>query len=144
MLKIEKSSEMAASVDRVWELISDTDQDQVYWGAIGDIKVLKRDGNTIEREATVGPRAFPHRSLQTITLTPKKSIQLTMAGEGLAGERKVVLAPLGINGTRVDVSWQLEVNDVPGFVQGIVKAQISKATDDALKKFKTEAERSPS
>jgi len=32
---------------------------------------------------------------------------------------------------------------VPGFVQNIVKSQISKATDTALKKIKKEAERGP-
>jgi hypothetical protein len=68
---------------------------------------------------------------------------LTIAGEGMSGERKIVLVPMGKNGTRVDVSWKLEVKNVPGFVQKIVKGQISKATDEALKKFKEEAELAP-
>jgi hypothetical protein len=140
MVTIDKSCEILTSVDRVWEIISDTDKDEAHWGAIRDIKVLKRDGNTIEREAMVGPRAFAHKSRQTILLDPKKSIGLTMVGEAMSGERKIVLVPLGKNSTRVDVSWKLEVKDVPGFVQNIVKGQISKATDDALKKIKREAE----
>ena len=144
MVTIEKSCEMLASVDRVWELISDTDKDQEYWGAIRDVKVLKRDGNTVEREAVVGPRAFAHKSKQTLVFDPKKSIGLTMTGEGMTGERQITLVPMGKNGTRVDVSWKLDVKNVPGFVQGIVKGQISKATEDALKKFKKEAERVPS
>jgi len=144
MLTIDKSCEILSSVDRVWALISDTDKDQENWGAIRDIKVIKSEGNTIEREAMVGPRAFARKSRQTLVMDPKKSIQLTMAGEGMSGERKVVLLPMGKNSTRVDVSWRLEVKDVPGFVQGIVKGQISKATEDALKRFKKEAERAPS
>lgn len=140
MVTIEKSCEMLAGVDRVWELISDTDKDQEYWGAIRDIKVLKRDGNTIEREATVGPRAFAQRSRQTLVLDPRRSIKLTMSGEGMGGERRIVFVPTGEDSTRVDVSWNLEVKNVPGFVQGIVRGQISKATEDALKKFKKEAE----
>jgi carbon monoxide dehydrogenase subunit G len=143
MVTIEKSCEMLASVDRVWELLSDTDKDEEYWGAIRDIKVLKREGNTIEREATVGPRAFAQKSRQILVLDPKKSIELTMTGEGMGGERRVTLVPNGENNTRVDVSWRLDVKNVPGFVQGIVKGQISKATEDALKKFKKEAESVP-
>jgi uncharacterized protein YndB with AHSA1/START domain len=143
MVTIEKSCEILSSVDRVWEIMSDTDQDQQYWGAIRDVKVIKKDGNTIEREAMVGPRAFAHKSRQTLVLDPKKSIELTMTGEALAGERKIVLVPMGKNSTRVDVLWKLEVKDVPGFVQNIVKGQISKATDEALKKIKIEAERAP-
>jgi len=140
MITIEKSVEILSTVDRVWELLADTDKDEEHWGAIKDIKVIKRDGNTIEREAMVGPRAFAHKSRQTLVLDPKKSIRLTMAGEGMMGERKVTFVPLGKNNTRVDVSWKLEVKDVPGFVQNIVKGQISKATEEALKKFKKEAE----
>jgi ribosome-associated toxin RatA of RatAB toxin-antitoxin module len=138
--EIDKSCEILSSVDRVWELISDADKDEAYWGAIKDIKVIKRDGNSIEREAMVGPRAFARKSTQTIVLDPKKSIQLTMTGEGMTGERKIVLVPLGKNSTRVDVTWEIEVKDVPGFVQGIVRGQLAKATEDALKKFKKEAE----
>jgi carbon monoxide dehydrogenase subunit G len=140
MIEIEKSKEMRAGVDQVWQLLSDTDKDEEYWGAIRDIKVLKREGNTVEREATVGPRAFGHKGRQTIVLNPKKSIGLTMAGEGVSGERNITLVPNGEGSTRVDVSWKIDVKDVPGFVQGIVKGQISKATEDALKKFQQEAE----
>ncbi|HEV2389206.1 MAG TPA: SRPBCC family protein [Nitrososphaerales archaeon] len=143
MVTIEKSCEMLAGVDRVWDVISDTDKDQENWGAIKDIKVLRRDGNTIEREAMVGPGAFARKSKQTLVLEPKKSIGLTMAGDGMGGERKILLVPTGENSTRVDVSWNLEVKGVPGFVQNIVKSQISKATDDALKKIKKKAEGGP-
>lgn len=141
MVTIEKGCEIFSGVDRVWALVSDTDKDQQYWGAIREIKVLKREGNIIEREAVVGPRAFAQKSKQTVVLDPKKSIELTIAGESMGGERKIVLTPMGKNSTRVDVSWRLEVRGVPGFVQGIVKGQIAKATDNALKRFKEEAER---
>lgn len=53
----------------------------------------------------------------------------------------VTLVPKGVDVTQVDVSWKMEVKNVPGFVQGIVKGQISKATEDALKRFRTEADR---
>jgi hypothetical protein len=142
MITIDKSCEIPSSVDRVWEIVSDTDKDETYWTALRDIKVLRKEGNTIEREANVGPRAFARKSRQTLVLNPKTSIELTMAGESMAGGRKIVLVPLGKNSTKVDVSWTLEVKDVPGFVQGIIKGQIAKATEEALKKVKLEAERS--
>jgi hypothetical protein len=141
MITIDKSCEIPSSVDRVWDIVSDTDKDETYWTALRDIKVLRKEGNTIEREANVGPRAFARKSRQTLVLNPKRSIELTMAGESMEGGRKIVLVPLGKNSTRVDVSWTLEVKDVPGFVQGIVKGQISKATEEALKKVKLEAAR---
>ena len=138
---IERSSEIFSSIDPVWELISNTDKDEEYWGAIKDIRVVNREGNTIEREATVGPRG--HKTRQTIVLDPKKSILTTIVGEGITGERRIVLVPMGKSRTRVDVSGKLEVTGVPGFVQGLLTRQISKSTEEALKRFKKEAESSP-
>src|SRR5438128_1957680 len=140
MISIQKSCEVLSSVDRVWEIVSDTGNDERYWTALRDVKVLSNEGNRIEREANVGPRAFSNKSHQTLVLDPKKSIKLTMAGATMAGERSLVLVPLGKNNTRIDVSWIFEVKEVPGFVQGLVKGQISKATEEALKKIKEEAE----
>jgi hypothetical protein len=143
MIKIDRSCEILSDVDRVWDIISDTDRDEEYWTALRDIKVLSKSGNIIEREATTGPRGFSHTSHQTLVLDPKKSIKLTMAGEPMTGERNLVLVPLSRDSTRVDVSWAFEVKGVPSFVQGIVKGQISRVTDEGLKKIKEEAERAP-
>jgi carbon monoxide dehydrogenase subunit G len=141
MITIDKSCEIPSSVDRVWDIVSDTDKDETYWTALRDVKVLRKEGNTIEREANVGPRAFAHKSRQTLVLDPKKSIKLTMAGATMAGERNLVLVPLGKTNTRIDVSWRFEVKDAPGFVQVLVKRQISKATEEALDRIKEETER---
>jgi Polyketide cyclase / dehydrase and lipid transport len=137
---IKKSREIFGSIDRVWEIMSNTDEDEKYWGAIRDIKVLRKEGNTIERDAYVGPSAFSQKSRQTIVLDPKRSIILTMSGDAMSGGRTVVLMPMGKNETRVDVEWNLELRSVPGFVQGIVKNQISKATEKALAKIAADAE----
>jgi ribosome-associated toxin RatA of RatAB toxin-antitoxin module len=142
-MTVERSCDILSSVERVWDIISDTDRDPEYWTGVRDIKILSKDGNTIKREAGVGLRAFDHTSRQTLVLDPKKSIKLTIAGSPLEGERNLVLVPLGKNNTRIDVSWRFEVKDVPAFVPGLVKIRISKATDGALKAIKEEAERAP-
>ncbi len=141
MASLTKSREIHASLDRVWDVMSRTDEDPRYWSAIRDIKVIEKRDNTIEREATVGPSGFSHRSRQTLTLEPKRSIKLKMIGNPMTGERTIALTQSGKNGTRVDVEWDFELKDVPGFVGGIVKNQLSKATDAALAKIAEEAER---
>jgi hypothetical protein len=40
VVTIRKDSEMFANVDRIWEIISETDNDQKYWTAIRDIYPL--------------------------------------------------------------------------------------------------------
>jgi ribosome-associated toxin RatA of RatAB toxin-antitoxin module len=144
LIAIKKTRDIVSSVDRVWKIISNTDEDQKYWTNIREIKVLSRDGDTIEREAKVGPRAFSQTSRQTLVLDAKRSIKLTLTGESIMGGRTIALVPVGENATRIDVAWEFELKDVPGFVQSIVKNQISKATDEALSKIAAEAERGTS
>lgn len=135
MVKISKSRELPAGLDRVWEVFSDLDSDPKYWSQIRDIEVKKVEGNTVERDATVGPKAFSHRSHQVIVLEPKRRIRLTMTGAPMTGVRTITFVPQRGASTRVHVEWDLELKDVPGFVQSIVKGQIGKTTEKALEKM---------
>ena len=114
MVTIEKSCEMLASVDRVWELISDTDKDQEYWGAIRDIKVLKEGRQYDRARGDRRPARVRPKGKQTLVFDPKRSIELTMAGSRDGGERKIVLSRSGKDGTRVDVSWKSRSRTCPG------------------------------
>ncbi|MDG6914798.1 MAG: SRPBCC family protein [Nitrososphaerota archaeon] len=137
-MKISRSREMSAGVDKVWDVFSDLGSDPKYWSQIRDIEVKKVEGNTVERDATVGPRAFSHRSHQVIVLEPKKTIRLTLTGAPMEGVRTITFVPVGKGSTRVDVEWDLELKDVPGFVQAIVKGQIGKTTEEALERISEE------
>jgi carbon monoxide dehydrogenase subunit G len=130
--KISKTKEMHAGIERVWAIFADTNKDPEYWDALRDIKVVSNDGTTVVRDATVGPRAFSHKSHQVITLEPRKSIKLKMTGDPMAGERMITFVPMGRNSTRVDVEWDLNLQEVPGFVRALVEGQMSRATDKAL------------
>ncbi len=77
---------------------------------------------------------------QTFVLDPKRSIKLSISGETIAGERVIMVSPLGRKETKVEVVWSLHLQGVPGFVDGIVKGQISKITEEALKKTAEAAE----
>ena len=140
MVVIVKNHEMMASVDRVWEELADWQKERRYWTNVRDIRVLESQGTTIKREATVGPRGFAQKTTQTINLEPKSSIRLLLRGEGITGERTILLVPMGEGKTKVEVSWRLELHGVPGFVEGIVKNQISKVTEQALSKIAKETE----
>jgi hypothetical protein len=142
MVVIAKSRSVRADVDRIWQILVDWENERKYWTNERDIKVLSSDGNVIEREATVGPRGFAQKTRQKIVLDPKRSIRLSLEGEQIAGERTIILVPISKSETRVDVAWDLALDGVPGFVEGIVKNQIVKVTEDALKKVAEAAEAS--
>jgi uncharacterized membrane protein len=141
MTKISKTKEMHAGLEQVWAIFADTDDDPRYWDALRDVKVTSNDGTTIVRDATVGPRAFSHRSHQIITLDPRRSIKLMMTGAPMDGGRVITFVPMGKNSTRVDVEWDLNLKEVPGFVKGLVEGQMSKATDKALNRIAEAAEK---
>jgi carbon monoxide dehydrogenase subunit G len=141
MVVLAKKQTIKAGLDEVWDVLSDMDKEREYWTNVRDIKVLGTEGNKVEREATVGPRAFAQKTRQTLVFSPKKSIRLSIEGESMSGERTIMVSPAGEAETTVEVVWGLELNGVPGFVEGIVKGQISKVTEEALKKIATEAER---
>jgi carbon monoxide dehydrogenase subunit G len=142
MVVITKSHAVKADVDRVWRVLVDWQNERKYWTNERDIKVTMSDETTIEREATVGPRGFAQKTKQKIVLDPKKSIKLSLEGEQITGERTIILVPITKNETRVDVAWDLVLDGVPGFVEGIVKSQIAKVTEEALKKVAEAAETS--
>ena len=138
-MNISKSREIGASVDSVWELLTDSAREQKYWTNIRNVKVLSERGNTIEREATVGPPGYAHRSHQKITLDEKKSISLLLKGEAMTGERTITLSEEGPK-TKVKVEWNLKMDGVPNFVNSIVKNQISSITSKALSRIAADAE----
>jgi carbon monoxide dehydrogenase subunit G len=142
VIKIAKSRQVASSIDHVWDTISNLDNEKNHWSVIKDVRVLRREGNTIEREATImrGPMGSV-KSLQTLVLDPKRSVILTMTKGPLIGTRKMVLNPSGKDRTRIDVTWEFELQGIPGFAQSFVKNNISEVTERALDQITEEAER---
>ena len=132
-MKIVKSREVSSTVDRVWDAVSNLDNERKHWSVIKDIRILRREGNTIEREATImrGPMGNV-KSLQTLILTPKLSTTLRMTKGPLIGTRKILLNSLGQKMTKIDVIWDFELEGIPEFAHSFVKNNISRVTDNAL------------
>jgi carbon monoxide dehydrogenase subunit G len=131
------SREVRASLDRLWEIVSDVDNDPNYYDGLNSIKNLSKKGNVIEREVVVG--YLKHEGRQTVTLNPKKSVEVKMTEGPLIGTRLTTLSPVGDSNTRVDVSWRIEFG-VPAFVRGMVKREVEKGTEHALNRIAKEAE----
>jgi ribosome-associated toxin RatA of RatAB toxin-antitoxin module len=131
------SREVRASLDRLWEIVSDVDNDPNYYDGLNSIKNLSKKGNVIEREVVVG--YLKHEGRQTVTLNPKKSVEVKMTEGPLIGTGLTTLSPVGHSNTRVDVSWRIEFR-VPAFVRGMVKREVEKGTEYALNRIAKEAE----
>jgi carbon monoxide dehydrogenase subunit G len=142
MITINKTQEVSAPLDSVWDVVADLEHEHDYWSALNNIKILSRNGNTIEREATItrGPMGSA-KSVQTLVLDPKKSTILTLTKGPMIGTRKVVVSSLGEKKTKIQVDWEFEMKGVPGFAIGFVQENISKVTENALELIAREAEK---
>lgn len=132
-ISVEKDYTIRTAKDLVWKALTDFSRETEYWGNIKDITVLKEDGNLIVREATVGPMPFGARTKQTVTFVPQKAILVKIEGASMSGDRTIHISENGSEETKVKVEWNLEIKEVPAFVQGIVSGQLTKATDRAIK-----------
>ena len=139
-INIKKSIQIPASVDIVWNVLTDFRNETKYWTNIRDIVVLKEDGNRIERDATVGPPIFGMKTRQSITLTPRNSFHVSFTGDSVEGERLIRLSQGETGNTGVEVSWDLGIGEIPEFTQRIVENQLAKATDNALENISKVAE----
>ncbi len=146
MIKINKNREVSAPVDLVWDVISNMDNEQKYWTTVKDTKVLSRDGNTIEREATINRGTFgTAKSLQTVIIDPKeKSITINMIKGPMLGTRKINIESVDEDKTRIEVAWEFEMKGVPKFALSHVEDGVSEATEKALAKTAEDAEASES
>jgi ribosome-associated toxin RatA of RatAB toxin-antitoxin module len=138
MITINTSREISASLDRIWNIIADVDNEPKYWHGTKTVKNISRDNNRIEREVTI---AFKDsRCRQTVLLNPNKSVEIIITEGPIKGTKTVVLHPLDNRKTRIDVVWKIKLTGFLSIFSGMVKGHISKGTDEALVRIAEAAE----
>ena len=129
MVAINASREIAAPVSRVWQIVSDVDNEPKYWLGTKTVKNIRKSGNTIEREVTIAFRDSLCR--QTVVLDPEKSVEITITQGPMKGTKKVTLSPVG-EMTRIDAIWDIKLAGFLGMFSGMVKKHIAEGTEEAL------------
>jgi hypothetical protein len=107
MVTFSKSREARCGIDSVWEVVSDVDNDPRYYEGLNSIKNVSKNGNVIERQVVVG--FLKHDGRQTVTLTPKKSVEVRMTKGPMTGTRTTSLARLGDSKTGIEIRWDVEL-----------------------------------
>jgi ribosome-associated toxin RatA of RatAB toxin-antitoxin module len=130
LVAINASREVSAPVDKVWEVVSDVDNEPKYWHGTKTVKNISRNGNTIKREVTISFK--DSRCLQTLVLDPNKSVEITITEGPMKGRKVVMLNPLSDDKTRIDVVWDIKLAGFLGMFTGMVKKHIAEGTEEAL------------
>ena len=138
MALIEISTEINAPSDKVWDIISDLDNETKYWKGTKQIRNISKEGNKITREITLVFR--DSKCMQEITLSPKEKIVAVFTDGLLKGTKTIILKPKE-KGVSLEAVWDIKLSGMMGMFTGIVKKHIRNGTEQALQSIKEEAER---
>jgi ribosome-associated toxin RatA of RatAB toxin-antitoxin module len=138
MTTIQSSTIINAPIEKVWELVSDIDNEPKFWKGTKQIRNISKDGNTVKREVTI---AFKDsKCMQTVTLYPKEKIVGQFTEGILNGTKTITLTPQE-NNTKLEAVWDIKLSGMMGMFTGMVKKHIKSGTEQALESIKNELEK---
>ena len=138
MATIEVTVEINATDDKVWEIISDIDNEPKFWKGTKNVKNLSKNDNVIHREVTIAFR--DQKCLQEVTLEPKRKIDAKFT-KGIINGSKTMTISTKENKTILVTSWDMKLTGIMGMFTGVIKNHIKSGTEQAMQSIKEEAER---
>lgn len=138
MAIIEVEIEINATIDKVWDIVSDIDNEPKFWKGTKQVKNLSKDGNTINREIIIAFR--DQKCLQEVTLYPKDKIEAKFTKGILGGEKIITLTPKDEK-TILRTIWDIKLTGMMNMFTGMIKKHIKSGTEQAMKSIKEEIER---
>ena len=137
MAKIEVSVNINSTIDNVWNIISDIDNEPRFWKGTKEVKNISKDGNIVNREITI---AFKDKKcMQIVTLSPKEKIQADFT-KGIIKGTKTVTIQQKDNLVELKAIWDISLSGMMGMFTGMIKKHIQSGTEQALTEIKREVE----
>ena len=138
MATIVVQTEINATLEKVWEVISDIDNEPKFWKGTKEVKTISIEGDIIKREITIAFR--DQKCLQEIQLKPKESIRAKFTKGILNGTKVITLIPKS-NSVLIETSWDIKLSGMMNMFTGVIKNHIKSGTEQALKSIKEEIEK---
>jgi carbon monoxide dehydrogenase subunit G len=135
---IETSIEINSASEKVWELVSDIDNEPKFWKGTKAVRNISKEGNTTIREIIIAFR--DQKCIQEVTMYPKEKIVAVFTKGIIDGSKTITLSPQG-NQTRLEVKWDIQLSGLMSMFTGIIKKHIKSGTDLALQSIKEELEK---
>jgi hypothetical protein len=138
MATIEVKVEIKSTVDKVWDIISDIDNEPKFWKGTKEIKNISKEGNTVYREITIAFR--DQKCMQEVTLEPKRRIKAKFT-KGIINGEKIMTVTLKEDKVILYTTWDMRLTGVMGMFTGMIKKHIKSGTEQAMQSIKEEIER---
>ncbi len=138
MATIEVEVEINSTVDKVWDVVSDIDNEPKFWKGTKEVKNISKDANVINREITIAFRG--QKCLQEVILHPKEKIEAKFTKGIINGEKIVSIIPKDEK-IVLQTVWDIKLTGMMGMFTGMIKKHIKGGTEQAMKSIKEEIER---
>jgi polyketide cyclase/dehydrase/lipid transport protein len=139
MVIVQVAREMLAPLDKVWDIVSDIDNEPLYWRGTKYIKNINKTGNIIEREVVIAFRES--KCKETVVLDPKKLVKVNITNGPLKGSKIITINSTGLDKTTVHVKWDIRLSGSMRMFTVIIKKHIREGTEEALYRIASETER---
>ena len=137
MAVIETSIEVNSPAEKVWELISDIDNEPKFWKGTLAVRNISKEGNVVNREITIAFR--DQKCQQEVTLYPKEKI-IAVFTKGIISGSKTLNLNSQDQQTLLEVKWDVKLTGIMSIFTGMVTKHIKSGTDLALQSIKEELE----
>jgi hypothetical protein len=136
--KIEESINIQATRDRVWEIISDLDNEADYWWGTKEIRNVSKEGNVIKREIYQNFRN--HSISQEVFLRPSSEIEIRYLHGLTEGVKLLKLESLDEQNQKLRAYWDVHFTGIYWLATPFITRHVRKGTRDALRRIKDVSE----
>ncbi|MGI0047356.1 MAG: SRPBCC family protein [Nitrosotalea sp.] len=139
MIKIEIKTQIAASQEKVWNIISKIDDDSQYWKGITGIRNISKNRNVTAREIS---RVNGSKCYQKVTLFPREGIHIRYTNGPMVGIKDILLTSIG-DVTILEIQMDYRLSGVVRLVPKSILKELQFEAELALQLIKEEAEEAP-
>ncbi len=138
MATIQVEVEINASIEKVWDIVSDIDNEPKFWKGTKKVRNISKEGNTINRELIIAFR--DQKCLQKVKIYPKEKIKARFI-KGIIDGEKIVSLTTKDEKTILATYWDIKLTGMMGMFTGMIKKHIKSGTEQAMQSIKEEIER---
>ena len=138
MAEIKASVIINSSQDKIWDVISDIDNEPKFWKGTKEVRNISKNENHISREITIAFR--DQKCMQEVTIHPKDMIEAKFTKGIIVGEKTVTIKKQDDKGYELEAIWNVKLSGKMSMFTGIIKKHIKSGTQQALEEIKKEVE----
>ena len=137
MALIQVEVKINATQDRVWEIISDLDNEPKFWKGTKMVKNISKTEEVIKREITIAFR--DQKCLQEVRVFPKSRIEAKFT-EGVLNGSKIISIENSKNEVILKTEWDIKLGGMMNMFTNLIKNHIKSGTEQAMNAIKEEIE----